>query len=187
MNLEELAVKHGTDKKFSNGHGYTVCYEKYFEKIRNEKLNVLELGVREGWSLKMWTEYFPNSNIFGIDNNAENLCPKSFVNPNITFKLYSQTDRESLLSLATSAGGFDIIIDDASHISSLSIESFEILFPTLREKGIYVIEDMHVCHIGIYNPKNYTTHQYIDDVLKKRSDINIAEYLNRKICFIQKL
>lgn len=191
MTLEELAIKYGTDKKCdqggNGGHGYTIFYEAYFEKYRDQNINFLELGVREGWSLRMWSEYFPNAKIHGIDNNSENLCPTSFDNKNIIFKICSQTDKESLEKLAEDCGGFDIIIDDASHISSLSIESFEILFNTLKSGGIYVIEDMHVCSVPIYNPNNYTTHQYIDDVLKKRTDISVREFLNRKICFIQKL
>lgn len=186
MNLEQLAIKYGTDKRQAGGHGYTHFYEMFFESRRNDPLNFLELGVREGWSLTMWDEYFPNAKIHGIDNNAEGLCPTSFDSKKISFTLCSQTDGDALRSIADRCGGFDIVIDDASHISSLSINSFEILFPTLKAGGIYVIEDLHVCHVPMYNPGNFTTIQFID-TLKSRKDIIIREYLNRKICFIQKV
>jgi cephalosporin hydroxylase len=187
MNLEQLAIKYGTDKRINGGHGYTYFYEEMFEPRRDDpNINFLELGVREGWSLKMWDEYFTHAKIFGIDNNSEGLCPSSFESKKISFTLCSQTDKDALLNMANNCGGFDIIVDDASHISELSINSFEILFPTLRSGGIYVIEDLHVCHIPMYNPKNFSTHQYIDTI-RYRGDIIIREFLNRKICFIQKV
>lgn len=186
MNLEQIAIKYGTDKRCSGGHGYTAFYEKYFEALRNSPINFLELGVREGWSLKMWDEYFPYANIFGIDNNSEGLCPESFESKKITFTICSQTDNDALLNISNKCGGLDIIVDDASHISNLSINSFEILFPLLKSGGIYVIEDLHVCGFPMYNPKNFSTHQFID-TLRNREDMNIAEHLNRKICFIQKI
>ena len=186
MNLEQLAIKHGTDKQSTNGHGYTPFYEKYFNDIRNNNINFLELGVRQGWSMYMWDEYFPNANIYGIDNNSEGLCPTEFKSDRIHFTICSQTDRETLTKLSDSSGGFDVIIDDASHISSLSIESFNILFPLLKSGGIYVIEDMHVCSVPIYNPENFTVHQFIDSI-RHRQDMIINEYLNRKICFIKKV
>ncbi len=190
MNLEDLAIKYGTDKKCqpggNGGHGYTTYYEKYFEPIRYGYLNVMEMGVREGWSMRMWEEYFPNSNIFGIDNNVENLCPNSFNSSKILFTLCSQTDKETLTKLSDACGGFDVVIDDASHISSLTIESFNILFPILKVGGIYVIEDMHVCSHPIYNPDNFSTHQFIDSI-RHRDGIRIEEFLGRKICFIKKI
>ncbi len=185
MNLDQLAVKYGTDKRMEGGHGYTHFYEVFFEPRRQLPLNFMELGVREGWSMRMWSEYFPNAKIFGIDNNSEGLCPSKFDSDRIDFTICSQTDEAALLSISNRCGGFDIIVDDASHISSLSINSFKILFPTLKRGGIYVIEDLHVCHVPMYNPENFTTHQFID-TLRGRSDLTLTEYLNRKICFIQK-
>lgn len=189
MNLEDLAIKYGTDKKCTQtgngGHCYTPYYEKHLEKFRNNNINFLELGVREGWSMKMWDEYFPNAQIYGIDNNKENLCPSGFESPKIHFTLCSQDDAQTLTNLSNSCGGFDIIVDDASHVSSLSIKSFNILFPLLRKGGVYVIEDLHVCGHPIYNPENFSTHQFID-TLKSNNSYVINEYLGRKICFIER-
>jgi len=186
MQLEELAIKYGTDKKVNGGHGYTPFYEMFFEGRRNAPINFLELGVREGWSLRMWDEYFPNASIFGIDNNAEGLCPLKFDSKKINFTICSQSDQHALNKIADGCGGFDIIVDDASHISSLSIQSFKILFPRLKKGGIYVIEDLHVCSVPSYNPDNFTVHQFIDSITGS-PEIVIKEFLNRKICFIGKI
>ena len=37
-------------------------------KRRFEKLKILELGVANGHSIASWHHYFPNSEIYGIDN-----------------------------------------------------------------------------------------------------------------------
>ena len=46
------------DKSFDN---------KRFIDIRYERLNILEIGVSTGLSLEMWSEYFPNSKIIGVE------------------------------------------------------------------------------------------------------------------------
>lgn len=177
--LEELAIKYGTDKQIKNGHGYTQIYDTLFNSIRFQKLNFFELGVREGWSINMWTEYFENSNIFCIDNNAENLCPTSFDNERVCMTFCDQDDKNALEKICETAGEFDIIIDDCSHISHLTIRSFEILFPHLKKNGLYVIEDLHTCDFQNYTPYGPTTLEYF------RSSKYNVEYFG-KVCVIRK-
>ena len=38
-------------------------------------------------------------------------------------------------------GAPDIIVDDGSHLNEHVIETFEVLFPLLKDGGIYVVED----------------------------------------------
>jgi cephalosporin hydroxylase len=193
MNLEELCIKHKTDKQILKGHGYSKYYEQYFEPMRNNNLTILELGVREGWSMTMWEEYFPNAHIWGIDNDFEQKCPKGFSSPRLHFHLGSQTDDAFLNKINKMAGGFDIIIDDCSHISPLTIKSHTVLFPLLKSKGIYVIEDLHTnfkepCTEWEYNHYNPYGIRAID-YLEKLNDNNITEktfYLNQKMCFMRK-
>ena len=49
------------------GHGFGEFYEKHFEKFKNEKINLLEIGTSYGASLAAFMHYFPNANIFGLD------------------------------------------------------------------------------------------------------------------------
>lgn len=184
MNLNELCLKYGTDKS-NNGHGYVKYYEKYFEPIRNENLNILELGVREGWSVSVWSEYFKNSNIVGLDNDLEKLCPDEFHIDRFTFYKGSQEDELFLNDIHKQCGDFDIIIDDASHISKYTIKSFQILRHFLKSGGIYVIEDLHVCELPIYNPDGYSVYQFIRDLDK--SMYRFIDLYDNKICFIGSL
>ena len=61
--LDELALIFKTDKS-SKYHNYTKYYEKYFEKYLNENINLLEVGVANGCSLKLWEKYFKKGIIF---------------------------------------------------------------------------------------------------------------------------
>jgi demethylmacrocin O-methyltransferase len=44
------------------------------------------------------------------------------------------------------AGTFDLIVDDGSHINEHVIKTFEILFPKLKKGGIYVVEDTQTAY-----------------------------------------
>ena len=50
--LDNLAKKYGTDKS-SEIHNYCVKYEKYLPFNRNDKLNIMEIGVLDGKSFRM--------------------------------------------------------------------------------------------------------------------------------------
>jgi cephalosporin hydroxylase len=182
MLLEEIAVKYGSDKQRKNGHGYTEFYEKYFQDIKDSSLNILELGVREGYSLKMWNEYFTKSIIWGIDNNTENKCPDSFNEPRVKFFIGDQTDEKFLSKLNDNSGGFDIIIDDASHISPYTIKSFQILYPLLNFGGLYIIEDLHVCTLPEYLPYGIDAITFL-----KNQNLKSFNLISNKIAFIKKV
>ena len=64
MDLKKLFKKFSSDKYL---HEYHIIYNKFFSKIKNKKLNILEIGVADGSSLKAWSEYFKNSKIIGVD------------------------------------------------------------------------------------------------------------------------
>ena len=60
-----------------------------------------------------------------------------------------QGDTEALSSILDAEFGdypLDLVIDDASHLYQPTRASFEVLFPRLREGGIYVIEDWDWAH-----------------------------------------
>ena len=63
-NLTSIAEFYKTDKY---EHGYTKVYEKYFERLKEKKLQILEIGIADGKSLLTWSDYFENSTIVGID------------------------------------------------------------------------------------------------------------------------
>jgi len=139
--LTELADYYKTDKG-TLFHNYTAIYEPLLGLTRNDCLRLLEIGIDKGYSLKMWYDYFPNAHIFGYDIRVRRMV-KRFNNPRFTTFLGDQSSRGDLCKLISmSGGGFDIIIDDGSHISAHIEISLGFLFAYLKSGGRYIIEDL---------------------------------------------
>jgi hypothetical protein len=145
--LSQLATLFGTDKW--GAHWYTQHYQRYFYPLKKKRLNILEIGVggyensgQGGESLRMWKTYFRNSQIIGIDIHDKS----RFREKRIDIHQCDQTSKEALSQLANKYGGFDIIIDDGSHINDHVIKTFHILFPLLRPGGIYAVEDIQTSY-----------------------------------------
>lgn len=172
-NLNRLAQTFGTDKW--GFHFYTEHYQNHFCHLRNKPINLLEIGIggmedpnEGGESLRMWQAYFPKANIYGID-----IFDKSFLNRG-RIKAFrgDQTDEEFLLSIAKKTGGFDVIIDDGSHINGNTIRTFQILFPTLRQGGFYAIEDLLTSYDSRYggDDKDIANPVTVMNLLKSLTD-----------------
>ena len=78
LSLEDLFIKYGSDKSssFKNrknpGHGYTKYYLKFLKKLKNKKLNILEIGSYAGASAAAFVKFFPNSTMYCLDINISN-------------------------------------------------------------------------------------------------------------------
>jgi len=144
--LCDLAYKHGTDKGPKRikapvaPKAYTKYYSEWFNDVKNEPLNFLEIGVKGGASLRMWKEYFPNAKIYGIDIKQK--C-KQHEEDRITIFIGDQKDKDFLEEVAKQIGVLHIVIDDGIHRSAFHIPSFEALFPHVVSGGLYIIEDLY--------------------------------------------
>jgi len=142
INLDRIGRIYRTDKVLE--HSYTHVYKTHLKKYKFKKINLLEIGVGGyenpidgGNSLRMWKKYFPFGKIFSID-----IYDKSALQENrIKISRGSQVDSDFMNKLADEIGIIDIIIDDGSHINEHVIETFKLLFPKLKDGGIYVVED----------------------------------------------
>ncbi len=139
MRSAELDLsKYDTDKVANH---YLEKYDPILEPFLEREVRLLELGVHRGGSLLLWRDYFPKAQVVGIDVQiGVNLLNEE----RISVFEGSQDDLAFLSSVAeqTAPDGFDIIIDDASHVGTLTKAAFWHLFDNhLKRSGIYVIED----------------------------------------------
>tara|TARA_X000001382_G_scaffold130383_1_gene125051 strand:- start:3425 stop:4069 length:645 start_codon:yes stop_codon:yes gene_type:complete len=151
-NLFELGRKYNTDKTHrfpSYGVSYLHVYENIFSVYdRNAELNILEIGVREGPSINMLLEYFPNSTVYGMDIN--NCTSEPYDKSRFNFIQGDQTNLDDINKIIDmlpvkqgSRSSFDIIIDDGSHLTSDFVFTYNNLFKHLNRNGVYIIEDTY--------------------------------------------
>lgn len=135
--------------KASDGHNYTQYYARHFSHLRNAPIHFLEIGVWEGASLALWSEYFPKAHIVGadIDITRCKVLPQRC-------RLWevNQSSHESLVNMARHVGPWDIIIDDGSHDPAHQVVTLNTLWPYLNAGGLYCVEDLHVNYFAGYAP-----------------------------------
>ena len=78
--LHDLGIKYHTDKAYL--HNFCNDYEKL---LRKDVKTLWEIGILDGASLRMWSEYYPNAKIIGYD--IEDKSSLSF-NDNVSVKLH---------------------------------------------------------------------------------------------------
>ena len=166
MSLIEIGKKFPSSKNIS---GFIQLYEKYFSSFRNSKINILEIGVDNGDSLRIWREYFTNANICGID-----ILKKDFTIDNTEILQGDQSDKNFLSTIIQKYKNFDVIIDDGSHQSKHIIASFKFLFPYLNNNGLYVIEDLQTSYFQRYGGLRLNLN-------KKKSSMNFIKSLTDSI------
>ncbi|MBI5148835.1 hypothetical protein HZA33_04090 [Candidatus Pacearchaeota archaeon] len=116
-------------------------YERLFTPLAEKPIKLLELGVLSGRSLLLWRDFFIKGTIVGLDREKVQIKDSTG-----RIRVYQglQQDTRLLDKIAKEVApeGFDIIIDDASHIAELTRISFWHLFNNhLKNGGVFIIED----------------------------------------------
>lgn len=172
--LHDLGIKYHTDKAYL--HIFCNDYEKL---LRKDVKTLWEIGVLDGASLRMWSEYYQNAKIIGYD--IEDKSSLSF-NDNVSVKLLDQSNKSQLSELAKQTD-IDIIVDDGSHIIDHQILTFEMLFNCLKSGGQYILEDLHTS-TNVHNSNDYRFYnnkgalQYLLDIISNNVPVNYPGQTN---------
>jgi hypothetical protein len=135
MRSKQLAFeRYNTDKILE-------WYDPILQPLIDREVKLLEIGIYKGGSLLLWRDYFPRGTIVGIDLQLPDTLADE---ERIHIFQGNQKDTAFLSKVAnqTAPEGFDIIIDDASHLGELTKVAFWHLFDNhLKPAGLYVVED----------------------------------------------
>ena len=186
--LTEIANKYKTDKglSYAECHGFTEFYGPYFEKfIDKEDLNILEIGIYTGASLKMLNEYFNNkAQIYAIDIDKSRL---NGFDSNIHTYYCNQGSKQDIEKFLNDIGNikFDIIIDDGSHRFIDQMTSLYYFKNSLKEDGLYILEDLHTSlswgnieesplyFLNFYSDIKVLDKEKLDEISNQINDIKI--------------
>jgi len=128
----------GTNTDKSWRHQYLHVYEALFEPIRSKVKTVLEIGIFDGWSHKMWKDYFPKATIYGLD--IDNRVMEDLDMERLSFQFCNAYTSECVESFSGTT--FDVIVDDGPH--TLDSQAFCVAnySKLLSKNGILVVEDI---------------------------------------------
>jgi SAM-dependent methyltransferase len=143
MKISELQASdpalYSTDK-FSD-HSYNEFYDSLFDGKENARLNILEIGINEGGSVRLWADYLKKSKITGIDISDKWKMPEGTpdsYNVNIFYlDAYNENGLDDYVGF-----NFDVIIDDGPHTLASQIFALENFPSYLKAGGILIIEDV---------------------------------------------
>ena len=127
---------------------YIKEYARIFEDYRSAPIRMLEIGIQNGGSLEIWSDYFENASCI-IGSDIDFLCSElEYVNRNICVVIGDANSDEVAREIFAKCDVFDIVIDDGSHRSSDIVRSFARYFPAVADGGLYVVEDLHCSYWG---------------------------------------
>lgn len=149
---DELVNKYGTLKDtvhtFSDkgtDHTYIEFYQDQFRPFKS-KVKMLEIGIMTGGSLLLWSKYFDNYKLVGIELSPSWSCKADFQerleadkNVELNFNI-SSTNKEYAERFDDQT--FDVILDDGDHDPAIQFETFKTYFKKLKVNGTYYIEDV---------------------------------------------
>tara|TARA_B110001450_G_scaffold209952_1_gene201042 strand:+ start:1739 stop:2587 length:849 start_codon:yes stop_codon:yes gene_type:complete len=130
-------------KKNSNiikAHGYSKFYDEIFYNIKNDKVNIIEIGSFYGNAAAALFFYFKNAKIFGADINPDMFKYRS---ERIETLCVDSSSKESIQNKIINLNiSFKIIIEDASHMLKDQIISLFMLFPIVQSGGYFIVEEL---------------------------------------------
>jgi hypothetical protein len=140
VDLDVVGALQDSDKSSSIRFGwdYLRHYEMLLAEYRHLPINVLEIGVSRGGSLRSWAWFFTEATITGIDIDAT--CSRHEAG-RVHVEIGSQIDPD-FLDRVTDKAPPTVIIDDGSHNYEHIIFTFEHLLPKLKPGGLYIVEDI---------------------------------------------
>lgn len=172
-------------------HSYIEVYEEILAPYQKTAHDVIEIGIFQGNSLRMWEKYF-SCRVWGVDCDIKPHGGMADLSEMIKtdkhlIEIFDACNAE-LVNNKFKDRKFDVIIEDAGHAVEQQVELYNIWKNYLSPNGIYIIEDVQDIDNtrGIFknldNEKNITIFDRRN--LKNRYDdvLVVINNLNTKIC-----
>lgn len=154
--LETLYETH-TGKVSDRWSIYLSEYNRLLADYRDKPIALLEIGVQNGGSLEVWSEFFPAARqLVGCDINPH--CAQLvFENQRISVVVGDANSDAVQNAVLAHAPRLDIVIDDGSHRSSDIAKTFARYFPRIEDGGVFIAEDLHCSYWqefegGLFDP-----------------------------------
>ena len=143
MSLEQIVDNSRTDK--NTVHSYLPLYEKLLISKKETAKNVLEVGILNGGSIKLWSDFFTNATVYGIDIMDINNVWEGIKN-NEKIILHTSTDayNSDLFTIHFIDKNIkcDFMLDDGPHSLESMKQFIKLYSQIMTDDGILIIEDV---------------------------------------------
>ena len=120
---------------------YLDIYHRHLSKFVGTPVQVVEVGVYSGGSLRMWKHYFgAHCRLSGID--IQPAC-REYEDASTAIYIGDQQDRAFWRHFRAQVPAVDVLIDDGGHRPEQQMVTLEEMLPHLRPGGVYICEDIH--------------------------------------------
>jgi len=143
MSLEQLVDNTRTDK--NECHSYLPLYQELLCGKKDRATHVLEVGVYKGGSIKLWSDFFPNATIYGIDIlPLDAMWEVLKYNPSIQLLFSCNAYDQNFFTTHFLEPGIklDVAIDDGPHTLESMLQFIMLYTQVMAEDGILIIEDV---------------------------------------------
>jgi len=143
MSLEQIVDNSRTDKNTT--HSYLPLYQQLLVGKKETAKNILEVGILYGGSIKLWSDFFRNATVYGLDIMDINNVWEGIKN-NEKIILYTSIDAYNndffTSHFLNKNIKCDLILDDGPHTLESMIRFIYLYSQILTDDGILIIEDV---------------------------------------------
>ena len=143
MSLEEIVDNSRTDK--NTWHSYLPLYQNLLISKKETAKNILEVGICQGGSIKLWSDFFTNAKVYGLDiikdediwegiKNKENIIIHASTD---AYNPYFFVDNFLNKNIK-----FDFMLDDGPHTLVSMLGFIKLYSNIMTDDGILIIEDV---------------------------------------------
>ena len=144
MSLINLVDNSRTDK--NTVHSYLDLYQNLLISKKETALNVLEVGIYHGGSIKLWGDFFTNATVYGLDLYINDNKVWDVLKNNSKYILHTSTDAYNPELFKTNFLDnnikCDFMLDDGPHTLESMIKFINLYSQIMTEDGILIIEDV---------------------------------------------
>ena len=143
MSLGEIVDNSRTDK--NTVHSYLPLYQKLLINKKETAKNVLEVGIHYGGSIKLWSDFFTNANVYGLDIMNSNYVWEGIKNNN---KIILHTSKDAynedffIANFLYKNIKCDFMLDDGPHTLESMLQFIKLYSQIMTDDGILIIEDV---------------------------------------------
>jgi hypothetical protein len=143
MSLADLVDNTRTDKNTT--HSYLPLYQKLLINKKDTAKNVLEIGIHYAGSIKLWSDFFTNATICGLDIIHINHVWDGIKNKeNIILHTSTDAYNEEFFNntFLSKNVKYDFMLDDGPHSLESMVKFIKLYSQIMADDGILIIEDV---------------------------------------------